>query len=111
MPSFDGGDDFVGVLGPGEGFGVGIDVVEKAVDGIFELLKGSEYAPFEPPLSKGGKQAFNSVQPGGRRRGKVEHEARMFGDPFHNLGMLVGSVVVEDDMDRLPLGHPGVDDV
>jgi len=111
VPSFDGGDDFVWVLSPSEGFGIGIDVVEKTVDGIFKLLEGSEHPPFELPLTKGGKQAFDGVEPRGRRRSEVEHEAGMFLDPFHDLGMLVGGVIVEDDMDRLPLGQLGVDDV
>jgi hypothetical protein len=50
VPSFDGSDDFVGVLGPGKGFWICIDVVEEAVNGIFELLEGSEYAAFSPKL-------------------------------------------------------------
>jgi DNA invertase Pin-like site-specific DNA recombinase len=33
VPSLDGGDDFVGVLGPGKGLWVCIGVVEEAVDG------------------------------------------------------------------------------
>jgi hypothetical protein len=39
VPSLDGGDDFVGVLGPGKGLWVCIGVVEEAVDGIFEFLE------------------------------------------------------------------------
>ena len=44
MPSFDGGDDFVWVLGPGKGLGIGVGVIEEAVDGIFEFAEGSEHA-------------------------------------------------------------------
>ena len=69
MPSFDGGDDFVGGLGPGKGFWACIDVVEEAVNGIFELLEGSEHAAFEALFCEGGKQALDGVEPGGRRRG------------------------------------------
>ncbi len=35
----------------------------------------------------------------------------MFFEPFHDVGMLVGGIVVDDDMDRLFLGHPGLDHV
>src|SRR6516164_7364331 len=33
----------------------------------------------------------------------------MFVDPFPHLGMLVSSIVVDNDMNRFLLGHPGVD--
>src|SRR5258705_13637275 len=35
----------------------------------------------------------------------------MFFEPLHDVGMLVGGIVVDDDMDRLFLGHSGLDDV
>ena len=34
---------------------------------------------------------------------------RMFVDPFQHLGMLVSSIVVDNDMDRFLLGHSDVD--
>src|SRR5260370_36950547 len=33
----------------------------------------------------------------------------MFVDPFQHLGMLVSSIVVDNDMDRFLLGHRSVD--
>jgi hypothetical protein len=44
VPSFDSGDDFVWVLGPGKGFWVCVGVVEEAVDGIFEF-RGDRNTP------------------------------------------------------------------
>src|SRR5258705_1739002 len=35
----------------------------------------------------------------------------MFFEPLHDVGMLVGGIVVDDDMDRLFLGHSGLDEV
>src|SRR5260221_14734962 len=35
----------------------------------------------------------------------------MFLEPLHDVGMLVGGIVVDDDMDRLFLGHSGLDEV
>jgi hypothetical protein len=32
-------------------------------------------------------------------------------EPRQDLGMLVGGIVVDDDMDGLLLGQPGIDDV
>ena len=40
----DGGDDFVGVLGPGKGLWVCIGVVEEAVDGIFRFARQTCFA-------------------------------------------------------------------
>src|SRR6202521_4534393 len=35
----------------------------------------------------------------------------MFFQPLHDVGMLVGGIVVDNDMDRLFLGHSGLDEV
>ena len=78
MPSSDGGDDLVRVLGPDEGFWVCIGVVEEAVDGIFEFSQGSEDAALETLLCEIGKEAFDSVEPGGGCRGEVEDKPSMF---------------------------------
>src|SRR5436309_5918549 len=37
MPAFDGGDDFVGIGGPYEGFGLGIGLCDESVDGGLEV--------------------------------------------------------------------------
>ena len=37
MPSSDGGDDFIGVGYPSEGFGAGVVIVEEAVDGRLKV--------------------------------------------------------------------------
>jgi hypothetical protein len=42
VPSFDGGDDVIWIGGPGEGFGVFVGFVEKAIDGRLEIDKGME---------------------------------------------------------------------
>ena len=56
MPSFDGGDDFVQVLRPGKGFWVCVGFAEEAMDGILELLQGSEHAALEPFLTRLAKK-------------------------------------------------------
>ena len=111
MSSSDSGDDFVWVLGPGEGFWVCVGVVEEAVDGIFEFPQGSEHTVLETLLRELGKEAFDSVEPGSGCRGEVEDKPPMFFEPLHDVGMLVSGIVVDDDMDRLFLGHSGFDDV
>ena len=64
VPPFDGGDDFVWVLGPSEGFRVIVGFDEKAVDRRLKLDDGSEHAAFEAPLGQFGEEAFDCVEPG-----------------------------------------------
>ena len=42
---------------------------------------------------------------------KWKTNRRCFSSHSHDVGMLVGGIVVDDDMDRLFLGHSGLDDV
>ena len=51
------------------------------------------------------EEGLDRVQPGARGRGEVEDEARMAGEPAQHLGVLVGGVVVEDDVDHLAGRH------
>ena len=52
MPTPDGGDDLVRVLGPVEGTRVGIGVGEEAVDSGLERDEGMEDAALEAPLGE-----------------------------------------------------------
>ena len=63
VPSFDGGDDFDGVLGLGKGFWICVGFVEEAMDGIFEFLQGSKHAALEPFLCEAGEEAFDGIEP------------------------------------------------
>ena len=50
MPSFDGGDDFVGIGGPHEGFWLGIGFCDEAVDGGLEIDDRAEDAALQSSL-------------------------------------------------------------
>ena len=52
-----------------------------------------------------GKQAFDGIGPGAGSRGEVEGEARMLRQPGHDLGVLMGDVVVEHHVDRFVGRH------
>jgi hypothetical protein len=94
-----------------EGLWVCTGVVGEAVDGVFEFLQGLEHAAFEPFLCDVGEEALDGIRPRGGCRGEVEDEAWVVADPFQDLGVLVGRIVIDDDMDRLLLRHPGIDDI
>ncbi len=94
-----------------KGLGVCVSFLGEAVDGVFEFLQGLEHATFEPFLCEVGEEALDGIEPRGGCRGEVEDEASMFADPFHHSGVLVGGIVIDDDMDRFLVRHSGVDDV
>ena len=81
------------------------------MDGIFEFPQRFEYAALETLLCELGKEALDSVEPGSRCRGEVEDKPPMFFEPFHDVGMLVGGIIVDDDVDRLVLGNSRLDEV
>ena len=61
VPSFDGGDDFVGVGRPDEGLGIAIDLFDEAVDGGLEIDDGAEDTAFEPPPGEFGEEALDAL--------------------------------------------------
>ena len=101
MPASDGSDDFVGVCDPMEGLRLGIVILEEAVDGGLEVDNRTEDAAFEATLGQFGEEALDRIEPGGRGRGEVERPARVALKPGPHPGVLVGRVIVEDDVDRL----------
>jgi hypothetical protein len=107
MPASDGGDDFVGIGDPVEGFRMGIVVFEEAIDRGLKVGDGSEGAAFEATLGEGGEEALDGVEPGGRGRREVEDPARMVRDPLPRGGVLVGGAVVENGVDGLAGGRLG----
>jgi hypothetical protein len=105
VPASDGGDDFIGICGPDEGFGIIVGFAEEAVDGGLEIDDRAEHAAFEAALGL-GEEALDSVEPGGRGRRVMEHKAGMPAEPSPRLGVLVRTVIVEDHMDDLADRRP-----
>ncbi len=111
VPAFDGGDDAVGVGGPDEWFRLIVVLGEEAVDGRLEVHDGAEDAALEASLRELGEEALHRVQPGARGRHEMEGEARVALEPAPDLGVLVGGVVVEDDVNHASGRHVGVDGI
>ena len=104
-------EDFFRGFGPDKGLGVGIVMVEVFVDGSFELWNGGEDAASDALLGDQAEEALDLIEPRGRGRREVQVKARVLGQPCLNVGMLVRSVVVEDEMEitflrRLPVDGP-----
>ena len=107
MPSVNGGDDFIWVGGPDEGLGIMVGLGDEAIDGGLEFDDRVKDAALEASPGEFGEEAFDGIEPGAGGRGEVEDEARMACQPGLDLWMLVGGVVVDDDVDDLADGHLG----
>src|ERR1700677_70385 len=111
MPASDGGDDFVWIGGPFEGFGMGVVMVEEPIDGGLQIGHRSEDAAFESSLRQGGEEALDSVEPGSGRWREVERPSGIAFEPSADIGMLMGGVVIDDGVDRLPRRNLSFDDI
>ena len=88
-----------------------VGLFDEAVDGGLEIDDGTEHAASEAPPGELCEEALDGVEPRCRCRREVEDKARMPGEPRHHLRVLVGGVVVEDDMNDLSDRHLGLDGV
>ena len=63
MPTPDGGDDFVWVCSPGEGFWIVVGLCDEAVDGGLEFNNASEDTSLQSLLGQFGEEALDGVEP------------------------------------------------
>ena len=63
VPSFDGGDDFVGVGGPCEGLRVGVGLGDEAVDSGLEFYDGVEDTALQSTPAELGEKSLDGVEP------------------------------------------------
>src|SRR5260370_11415053 len=77
---------------------------DEAVDGGLEVDDRAKDAALEAAPGEFGEEALDGIEPRARGRGEVEDEARMARQPGLDLRMLMGGVVVDDDVDDLTGG-------
>ena len=111
VPSFDGGDNLVRVSGPGEWFWVFVGFDDEAIDCGLEIYERVEDAPFKPSPCEFGEEPFNGVEPGGGCWREMEYEPFVAVEPSPDLRVLMGGVVIEDDMNGFVGWNLGVDHV
>ena len=104
VPSLDGGDDFVRVGRPREWLWIGVCFGDEAVDGGLEIDDGAEDTTFQAATAELGEEPLDSVEPGARGWREVENETRVAIEPGTNVGVFVSCIVVENDVDDLPIG-------
>src|SRR5450631_2830124 len=74
---------------------------QVSIDGGLEVDNAAEYAALEATLREDGEKAFDGVEAGGGCRREVEDKTPMTCQPFDDLRVLMGGVVVEDHVDDL----------
>ena len=94
---------------PRVGARVLVALVEIGLDVAHQLRHRAEAARTDHVCGQVGEEALDEVHPGRRGRREVGLEARMAGEPRLDLGMLVGGVVVLDQVDVETLGRLAVD--
>src|SRR5262249_17288083 len=88
-----------------------IGLRDEAVDGGLELDEGAEDTALEAAPRELGEEAFEGVEPGAGSWGEVEDEGGRAAEPGLDLRMVVGGVVVDDDVDDLARRHLRLDGV
>jgi len=63
VPTLDGGDDFVGICGPGERLWLLVMLSEETVDGGLKVDDGVENTAYQAPLRQPGEEALYRVEP------------------------------------------------
>lgn len=61
VPTFDGGDDFIGIGGPDERLGLPVVFGDVAVDGGLQVDDGMEHAAPEATLRQLGEEALDAL--------------------------------------------------
>src|SRR5258708_17296044 len=92
-------EDRVCGCGPDERSSIGIVMSDEAVDFANEVDDGDEGAAADGALGDQGEEALDLVEPGSVGRGEVKMPARPPCEPRPDLGVLMGGVVVDDEMD------------
>lgn len=93
------GEDDLCALGPHKGFGISVVAIEIVVDGVLELGNARERDAPDPLLRDLCEEALNQIEPRRTGRREVHMEAAMLGKPTLHGRCLMGSVVVEHEMD------------
>ncbi len=74
---------------------------DVADDCVLQVGDGGEGASPDSSPGDGGEEALDGVEPRGGSGGEVERPARMVGEPFEDIRLFVGGIVVGDGVDHL----------
>src|SRR5271165_218780 len=90
--------DLVNLFGPDKGFGVLIVDADELLNGMDQLrdtLKNTTADSFARNFTK---PALDQIEPGRTGGSKMQMKARVFFQPLMDIVMVVGSIVVQDQV-------------
>lgn len=99
MPASDGSNNVVGVCFPDERLWFSIVLLDEAIDGRLQVNDGVEDAMLQPSARQFREEAFDCVEPRAGCRNEVEGPSWMPCQPGAHLRLLMGRVIVENDVD------------
>ena len=88
--------------GPDKGFGVEIVGLEIVLNGLGQFGNTMERATSNAFLSQLTKPAFHQVEPGRAGGDKMQAKAWVSPQPLLDLGVFVGAIIVEDQVQIQP---------
>ena len=101
-------EDVGGGRGPDEGRGMLVVLGDVVVNGGDELVHAAKHAAAQALDGEIAKESLDHVQSRRRGRGEMNVEARVTIEPTLHSGMLVGGIVVHDEMKLFVLGSAAV---
>ena len=90
-----------GFGGPDERFWAVVVAIDVVVDGGDEFVDAAENAAANALDGEVAKEAFDHVEPRRTRRGEMDVESFVAGEPASDLRVFVGRVVVHDEVEFL----------
>ncbi len=95
-------EDVRGARRPDERLGIAVVVFDIVLDRVNEFRHAGEHTAFDCILAQVAEEAFDHVQPRGTGRSEVHMESRVALEPGSDLWMLMGGMVVDDQMQIEP---------
>ena len=102
--------EYIGSFGgPDKGLGLLIVLRNIILDGGGEFLDAAKHTAANPFGGEITEESLDHVQPGGGGGGEMDVESLVALEPSFHLGVLVGGVVVYDEVDLFVVGSLALD--
>jgi len=99
----------MGIGGPDKRLWHLVGFRDEALDGGPKLGDGPEDAAFETLFEEFGEISLHGIEPRTGCGREMEGEPLMAGEPCQDRGVLVGGVIVENDMDGFAARNLGIE--
>ena len=90
--------DLVNLFGPDKGFGILIVDADELLNGLDQIRDTLENTAADSFARNFTKPALDQIEPGRTRGRKMQMKARVFFQPLRDILMVVGSIIIQDQM-------------